>query len=95
MNSKADLPGGIVVKFENTRNPVLPLEYHIPDSEAHHMPDGRLYIYGSYDDRSDVFCSEKYYVVSTADMENWTLHNLSLTGNQIPWFNNPDAPKYP
>lgn len=83
-----------MVNFKNMRNPVLPLEYHIPDSEAHVMPDGRLYIYGSYDDRADVFCSEKYYVVSTADMENWTLHDVSMTGGQIPWFNNPDAPKY-
>lgn len=83
-----------MTNFKNKRNPVLPLEYHIPDSEAHVMPDGRLYIYGSYDDREDVFCSEKYYVVSTNDMESWTIHDISLTGAQIPWFNNPDAPKY-
>lgn len=31
-------------KFTNTRNPILPLEYHIPDSEGHVMPDGKLYI---------------------------------------------------
>lgn len=76
------------------RNPVLPLQYHIPDSEAHVMPDRKLYIYGSYDDREDVYCSEKYYVVSTPDMENWTIHDVSFTGRQIPWFDNPDAPKY-
>ena len=23
------------------------------------------------------------------------IHEESLNGNQIPWFNNPDAPKYP
>lgn len=82
-------------EFTNTRNPILPLEYHVPDSEGHVMPDGRLYIYGSFDDREDVFCSEKYHVVSTADMEHWTIHDVSLTGQEIPWFNNPDAPKYP
>lgn len=82
-------------KFTNTRNPILPLEYHIPDSEGHVMPDGRLYIYGSYDDREDVYCSEKYHVVSTGDMKNWTIHDVSLTGQEIPWFNNPDAPRYP
>ncbi|WP_251388873.1 family 43 glycosylhydrolase [Mediterraneibacter agrestimuris] len=81
--------------FKNTRNPILPLEYHIPDSEGHMMPDGKLYIYGSFDDREDVYCSEKYHVVSTPDMENWTIHDISLTGQQIPWFYNPDAPKYP
>ncbi len=81
--------------FKNMRNPVLPLPYHIPDSEAHMMPDGKLYIYGSFDDREDVYCSEKYHVVSTPDMENWTIHDVSFTGRQVPWFNNPDAPKYP
>lgn len=82
-------------EFNNRRNPILPLEYHVPDSEGHVMPDGKLYVYGSFDDRADVYCSEKYHVVSTADMEHWTIHEESLNGNQIPWFNNPDAPKYP
>ena len=83
------------MKYKNQRNPILPLNYHIPDSEGHVMSDGKLYVYGSYDDREDVFCSEKYYVVSTPDMKEWTIHEESLNGNQIPWFNNPDAPKYP
>lgn len=81
--------------FKNKRNPVLPLEYHVPDSEAHVMPDGKLYIYGSFDDREDVFCSEKYHVVSTPDMENWTIHGVSFTGQLVPWYNDPGAPKYP
>jgi len=81
--------------YQNRRNPILPLQFHIPDSEAHVMPDGKLYVYGSYDDREDVYCSEKYHVVSTPDMEHWTIHEESLNGKQIPWFNNPDAPKYP
>lgn len=82
-------------EFSNRRNPILPLEYHVPDSEGHVMADGKLYVYGSFDDREDVYCSEKYHVVSTADMEHWTIHEEALNGNQIPWFNNPDAPKYP
>lgn len=82
-------------EFSNRRNPILPLEYHVPDSEGHVMADGKLYVYGSFDDREDVYCSEKYHVVSTADMEHWTIHEESLNGNQIPWFNNPVAPKYP
>ncbi len=81
-------------EYKNRRNPILPLEYHIPDSEGHVMPDGRLYIYGSYDDREDVYCSEKYYVVSTPDLEHWTIHEEALNGKDIPWFHNPDAPKY-
>ena len=82
-------------EFTNTRNPILPLEYHIPDSEAHVMPDGKMYIYGSFDDREDVFCSDKYHVVSTHDMEHWSIHNVSLRGEEIPWFGDPKAPKYP
>ena len=82
-------------EYKNMRNPVLPLEYHVPDSEAHVMPDGKLYIYGSFDGREDVFCSEKYHVVSTPDLEHWTIHDVSLNGNDVPWFNNPKAPKYP
>ena len=83
------------MKYKNQRNPILPLKYHIPDSEGHVMPDGKLYIYGSYDDRSDVYCSDKYFVVSTADMKEWTIHGESLNGNQIPWFGDENAPKYP
>ena len=81
--------------YKNKRNPVLPLEIHIPDSEGHVMPDGRLYVYGSFDDREDVFCSDRYYVVSTPDLEHWTIYDESLNGRDIPWFNDPDAPKYP
>lgn len=30
-------------------NPLLPRKFFIPDAEAHVMPDGRLYLYGSCD----------------------------------------------
>lgn len=83
------------IEYKNRRNPILPLDIHVPDSEGHVMPDGKLYIYGSFDDREDTYCSEKYHVVSTADMENWCVHDVSLTGREIPWFFDPDAPKYP
>ena len=79
----------------NTHNPILPLDIHIPDSEAHVMPDGKLYVYGSYDDRDDVYCSSEYHVVSTADMKHWTIYDKSLDGNGIEWCNNPAFPHYP
>lgn len=82
--------------YENQRNPILPLQFHVPDSEGHVMPDGKLYVYGSFDNREDVYCSEEYHVVSTADMKTWEIEETpSLLGRNIPWFNNPDAPKYP
>lgn len=40
-------------EFKNTRNPILPLEFHVPDSEGHVMSDGRLYLYGSFDDQEN------------------------------------------
>ena len=39
--------------------PVLPPYWHIPDSEAHVMPDGKLYIYGSYDDGKHVYWQQQ------------------------------------
>lgn len=83
------------VNFENMRNPILPLKYHVPDGEAHVMPDDRLYIYGSYDDRDDVYCSSRYHVVSTPDMNHWTVHDTAFRGEMVPWFDDPDAPHYP
>lgn len=82
-------------KYHNTRNPILPLDIHIPDSEGHVMPDGKLYIYGSFDNQEDAYCSDKYHVVSTEDMENWVIHDESINGSSIPWFFDPKAPKYP
>ena len=83
------------MNYTNQRNPILPLQYHVPDSEAHVMPDGKLYVYGSFDNRDDVYCSEEYHVVSTADMKTWEVEEApSLLGKNIPWFNDPKAPKY-
>ena len=79
---------------ENTHNPILPLDVHVPDSEAHVMPDGKLYIYGSFDNRDDVYCSTEYHVVSTADMKQWTIYDVSLKGEEIEWHDNPDYPHF-
>lgn len=83
------------MEFKNQRNPILPLPYHIPDGEAHVMPDGKLYVYGSYDAIDTTYCSQEYHVVSTADMKNWTVHDVSFHSDEVPWTNDPDAPKYP
>ena len=82
-------------EYTNRRNPLLPTDIHVPDAEAHVMPDGRLYLYGSYDLREEVFCSTEYHVVSTPDLCHWTVHDTAMRGEDISWFNNPDAPHYP
>lgn len=77
------------------RNPVLPVSLHVPDSEAHVMPDGRLYIYGSYDERDNEYCSSRYFVVSTSDMEHWKVSGEAFRVSDIPWAEESDAPRYP
>jgi len=49
------------------------------------MPDGRLYVYGSWDQHADVFCSSEYRVVSTSDMSEWTIHDVSFSLSEMPW----------
>lgn len=72
----------------NTRNPLLPLQYHIPDVEAHVMPDGRVYLYGSWDQYNDnkTYCSQQYRVFSTSDMKKWTDHGISFDVKDVPWL---------
>ena len=62
-------------------NPILDSKYLIPDAEAHLMPDGRLYIYGSHDSwTGNDYCSDNYRVFSCDDpaLENWTDHGESF-----------------
>ncbi|WP_353816200.1 family 43 glycosylhydrolase [Agromyces sp. SYSU T00266] len=73
------------VRSAHGRNPLLPLDIHMPDAEARVMPDGRLYLYGSLDERDDRYCSGRYRVASTADLVEWTVHPVSFTTDDVPW----------
>lgn len=84
----------MIEKYINAHNPILPLKYHIPDAEAHCMSDGKLYIYGSYDKESGVFCSREYLTVSTPDMKEWTIHETAFASGQVKWTYDENAPKY-
>lgn len=60
-------------------NPILPLEYFIPDPEAHQFKDGRIYLYGSMDiNGNNEYCSHNYRVYSSDDLINWTDHGESF-----------------
>lgn len=83
------------MEFINQRNPLLPLKHHIPDGEAHVMPDGKLYVYGSYDALDTAYCSEKYHVVSTPDLKHWTVHGISFQAGDVPWAGDPEAARSP
>jgi arabinoxylan arabinofuranohydrolase len=83
------------LEYKNNRNPVLPTHLHIPDPEAHVMPDGRVYIYGSWDQDEKVYCSREYGVFSSSDMINWVDHGVSFQSSQVHWVFDETAPKYP
>lgn len=58
-------------------NPILPRRYFVPDAEAHVMPDGRLYLYGSLDISGESeYCSKKLLCFSTDDMLSWREEGL-------------------
>jgi arabinoxylan arabinofuranohydrolase len=75
-------------------NPILPLQYFIPDVEARQWQDGRMYLYGSYDiSGGTAYCSYEYHVFSSADLLHWEHHGESFrsTGpdSQVPWADMP------
>jgi len=60
-------------------NPILPPQYFIPDVEARHWSDGRMYLYGSYDINGDLdYCSDRYHVFSSNDLITWRDHGQSF-----------------
>ena len=63
-------------------NPLFNNDIFIPDGEAHVMPDGRLYVYGSLDIRgNESYCSSSYHVMSTDDakLEKWVDHGVAFS----------------
>lgn len=67
-------------------NPILPRNHFVPDGEARVMPDGRLYLYGSYDiSGKNSYCSDVLHVFSTDDMVNWTDHGVCFRSSDVPW----------
>ena len=67
-------------------NPALPRQHFVPDSEARVMPDGRLYVYGSYDIcGNNGYCSGVLHVFSTENLSDWTDHGVVFSVKDIPW----------
>ena len=71
-------------------NPLLPDNCFMPDAEARVMPDGRLYLYGSWDiPKNADYCTRIMHCFSTDDMENWTDHGVIFRNDEefygIPW----------
>lgn len=65
------------------KNPMMPVTEHIPDTEAHVMPDGRTYFYGSYDRDEGIWCSDIYKVFSSCNMEDIRNEGISFRLSQL------------
>ena len=68
---------------------LLPINVSIPDGEAHTMPDGKTYLYGSLDKKNDAWCSQEYVVASSADLKNWQ-YSKSFSIKDVPWAGKTD-----
>ena len=64
-------------------NPISPPGVYIADPEARQMPDGRVYVYGSRDEPTNVWCSHTYDVLSTSDLINWDVEQFSFATKGI------------
>ena len=74
--------------------PFLNIKSNIPDGEAHVMPDGKVYIYGSLDTKEDSWCSNQYKVISSADLEQWVESEISFSIKDVPWADEIQEPAY-
>lgn len=73
-------------------NPICPPGVYIADPEVRQMPDGRIYIYGSKDEKGNSWCSTSYNVLSSDDMKNWDVDQTSFAskdkGDQVDYTDN-------
>lgn len=57
----------------SAQNPIGPMGNYTADASTHVWKDGRLYVYGSKDVSPQYFCSQTYDVLSSSDLQHWTL----------------------
>ncbi len=74
--------------------PYLDIKNNIPDGEAHVMPDGKVYVYGSLDVSDKYWCSTEYRVLSSEDLEHWEESPVSFSIEDVPWAKEIVEPEY-
>ena len=62
----------------SAQNPISPMGVYIADPTSRVGQDGQLYIYGSLDLTPETYCSDRYHILSSPDLKEWTLHPNSL-----------------
>jgi len=55
------------------QNPICPPGVYIADPTARVWADGKMYVYGSRDESPNYYCSWRYDVLSSDDLQSWTL----------------------
>jgi len=62
-----------VIQAVLPQNPICPPGIYLADPSARVWNDGKLYIYGSLDESCDYYCSNRYHLLFTEDMNHWNL----------------------
>lgn len=72
----------------------IDIKSNIPDGEAHVMPDGKIYLYGSLDEHKRKWCSDKYKVIFSSDLEKWEESDVSFSIEDVPWAKEVHLPEF-
>ena len=64
-------------------NPIVHPGVYIGDPSAHVWQDGRLYVYGSTDEKPNHFCSYHHDVISSADLMHWNIATNVLVSKGV------------
>jgi len=67
----------------SAQNPIVPPGVYMADPAAQVWENGRLYLYCSVDLSGNWYCSRKYHVLSTDDMQHWELHENSFASEGV------------
>ena len=73
----------------HSQNPICPPGVYIPDPTSR-VIGGKLFIYGSLDEKRGIYCSDHYHVLSSANLRDWTLHRDSFRGEGGMYLYAPD-----
>jgi len=63
----------LIIFSIKAQNPIFPAGMFIADPSAHVWKDGKIYIYGSLDEKLGQYCSHKHHVYASSDLINWDL----------------------